>query len=92
MPKVADIETLIDDGRIFSVLFVKRTNGELRRMVARLGVKKNIKGIGLPFNPTANNLIVVWDIIKCAYRMISCESIITLKHHGQILEFSPTKS
>ena len=36
---------------IFSVEFTKKSTGENRLMVARLGVRKNVKNIGLKFNP-----------------------------------------
>jgi hypothetical protein len=58
-------------GRIFVVDFIKRTNGAKRHMVCRYGVKMNIKGVGLSFDPTAKQLIVVWDVEKGAWRMIN---------------------
>ena len=43
------------NGRFFSVSFVKK-DGTERRMIARQGVKNNIKGIGLRFDPNNHNL------------------------------------
>lgn len=71
-------QILATNGRFFSVSFVKK-DGTTRRMTARLGVKKDIKGVGLKFNPTERNLIVVFDIHKKAYRMINLSTILTFK-------------
>jgi hypothetical protein len=71
-------QILATNGRFFSVSFIKK-DGTERRMTARLGVKKNIKGVGLKFNPSERNLIVVFDIHKKAYRMINLSTILTFK-------------
>ena len=71
-------QILATNGRFFSVSFIKKDGSE-RKMTARLGVKKNIKGVGLKFNPTERNLIVVFDIHKKAYRMINLSTILTFK-------------
>jgi hypothetical protein len=89
MAKLTDIEPLISDGRIFSVEFIKRTNDEDRFMVARTGVKKGVTGRGLSFNPRAYNLLSVYDITKRAFRFVSCERILWIKHHGQKIVFWP---
>lgn len=82
MPVVADIEPKINDGRIFTVIFIKRTNDKERWMQARTGVKKGVKGVGLRFDPRSRNLIPVYDVRKRAFRFISCERIEELRHHG----------
>ena len=69
---------LATNGRFFSVSFIKK-DGTKRKMTARLGVKKDIKGVGLKFNPTERNLIVVFDIHKKAYRMINLSTIFKFK-------------
>lgn len=71
-------QILATNGKFFSVSFIKK-DGTERRMTARLGVKKDIKGVGLKFNPTERNLIVVFDIHKKAYRMINLSTILTFK-------------
>ena len=71
-------QILATNGRFFSVSFIKK-DGTTRKMTARLGVKKDIKGVGLKFNPTERNLIVVFDIHKKAYRMINLSTILTFK-------------
>lgn len=71
-------QILATNGRFFSVSFIKKDGSE-RRMVARLGVKKNIKGVGLKFNPSDHNLMVVYDVYKRAYRMINLSTIFKFK-------------
>ena len=66
---------------IFSVEFTKK-NGENRLMVARLGVRKNVKGIGQNFDPKDFNLITAFDMQKDNFRMINCNSLISLKIRG----------
>lgn len=68
----------IKNGKIFSVTFVKK-DGTLRKMTARLGVKKDLKGVGLKFDPAEKNLLVVFDMHKRAYRMINLKTIISFK-------------
>jgi hypothetical protein len=71
-------QILATNGRFFSVSFVKK-DGTTRRMTARLGVKKDIKGVGMKYDPLERNLIVVFDIHKKAYRMINLSTILTFK-------------
>lgn len=67
------------NGRIFTVEFIKRTNGELRRMVCRRGVRKNLKGTGMAYDPLSKALLTVWDVQKGAYRMINLEQLVALR-------------
>ena len=66
-------------GRIFGVTFIKK-DGTVRNMTARLGVRKDIKGVGLSFNPDERNLIVVFDMHKRAYRMVNLSTILSIRH------------
>ena len=71
-------QILATNGKFFSVSFIKK-DGTTRKMTARLGVKKNIKGIGMKYDPSERNLIVVFDVHKKAYRMINLLTILTFK-------------
>jgi len=73
------------NGKFFSLKFIKRTDGTLREMLARTGVKK-----GLAENPSkpgtdfgANNLIAVFDVQKDAYRSIPIEGIKEIMIDGE---------
>lgn len=70
-------QILATKGKIFGVTFIKKDGSE-RQMTARLGVRKDIKGVGLAFNPDERNLIVVFDMRKRAYRMINLLTITSL--------------
>ena len=73
----------IKDGKIFAVKFIKRTNGEIRIMVARTGVTSFLSGRGRKFKDSDHNLLTVFDMQKQGYRCIPLESILELNHHGK---------
>jgi len=72
------------EGTIFSVEFIKK-DGSLRKMVARLGVKKGVKGVGMAYNPTEKGLLPVYDMQKLAFRMIVIDTIQKLQIRGEQL-------
>lgn len=74
-------QILSTKGKIFGVTFIKK-DGTVRNMTARLGVRKNLKGVGLSFNPDERNLIVVFDMRKKAYRMINLSTILSIRHES----------
>lgn len=74
------------NGRFFGVRFIKRTNGQLREMVCRIGVAKGVKGSGQSFDPDAKGLITVWDTTEQGFRMIPVENLIALKCGGDWIE------
>jgi hypothetical protein len=69
-------------GRIFTVKFVKRANGEARVMNCRKGVKAHLQGGDLKYNPAKKNLQVVFDMHKKAYRMVNLETITAINADG----------
>lgn len=71
-----------DSDRIFSVTFIKRTDGALRTLVGRKGVTKNLRNGVLAFNPASKHLVVVFDLQKHQYRMISLEGIVSIRMDG----------
>ena len=70
------VEKLIrgTNGKFFHVEFTKR-DGSLRKMTARIGVKKHLKGIGMSHNPTDLGHIIVWDTTKKAYRTVDTRAV-----------------
>jgi len=76
------------NGRIFTVEFIKRTNGEFRTMVCRRGVRKGITGRGMNYDPLSKALLTVWDIQKNAYRMISLDNLVSLKMGGRTFRWN----
>ncbi len=67
-------------GKIFSCEFIKK-DGSVRRMVARLGVAKNLKG-GKNGASVKNSLVTVYDMVANAYRMVNLETLRALKVGG----------
>ena len=72
----------LNDGHIFSVHFVKRTNGEVRHMLCRTGVTKYLKGGGKSYDAASKSLLTVYDVQKQGYRSVPLEAIIQIDHHG----------
>lgn len=80
------LKDAVDDGKIFSVSFVKRSTGETRHTVCRLGVKSHLKGGTKKFDDKEKNLLTVFDVQKKGYRSIPLENIISAKIHGEKFE------
>ena len=72
------------NGKIFAVRFIKK-NGAVRVMLARLGVKRNLKG-GHNGASDKNSLITVWDMVSDGYRMVNLETLLSLKVGGTTYE------
>lgn len=85
------IQELARTGRIFTVQFVKRTNGELRTMNCRGGVKKGVKGRGMAYNPAHKNLVPVYDMLlarttgnpAASYRQIPVDGVLLVRANGE---------
>lgn len=74
------IDKIYNSGdKIFTVTFIKRTDGTRRTMNARRGVTKNRRGGELRYDPAKKGLIAVWDIAKGDYRMINANYILSLR-------------
>ncbi len=59
------------NGKIFGLLFQKR-DGEMRKMAARLGVRKGVTGQGLAYDPAEKGLLGVYDVQKGkGFRMVN---------------------
>jgi hypothetical protein len=66
-------------GRIFRVVFSRRSDGMQREMVCRTGVNAHHSGGTIPFDPISMNLFSVYDVQKCAYRFIPLENVICIR-------------
>lgn len=82
-----NLQNLVSDGAIFSVEFVKRSNGELRKMVCRMGVKKHLRGGDKAYDPTKHNLLTVFDMENKGYRSIPVDTVQRLHVNGQVFSF-----
>ena len=68
-------------GKLFSVEFIKK-DGTLRKMTARLGVTKHLKGVGMRYDAISKGLLPVYDMQKQSYRTINLDTILKLKVKG----------
>jgi hypothetical protein len=81
-----EIIDLINTGKFFTVEFVKRTTGQLRRLNGRTVPPKPD---GKPaYNFTHHNLIVVWDVKKHQYRSVPIENIVRINANHRTYEFT----
>ena len=69
--------------QFFTVTFIKKSDGSLRTMNCRKGVRKGVKGGGLRFDPVDKGLIGVWDRTKGLHRFISCGDIRRISIKGK---------
>jgi len=100
--KLADFLEKTATGKVFTVDFIKRTNGEERTMNCRRNVQKGVKGVGLKFDPKAKDLLVVYDMQKVvqhadgsedtkgAFRMINLSDLLGLRMEGKAYTWNST--
>lgn len=76
------LDSIIDatEGRIFSVVFIKKYGTE-RKMIARLGVTKYLKGGNATLDK--DQYIIAFDLVKKAYRAINRDTIISISAMGE---------
>lgn len=71
-------------GTIFTAINVKQ-NGETRKYICRLGVRKYLHGGELPYNPAERHLLPIFDMQKREYRMLNLLTLKYLRIRGQVL-------
>ena len=84
---LVEFKEMVNDGKIFSVVFTKK-DGTIRKMVARLGVRKHLKGGELKYDAAACNLLPVFDMEKEEYRMINVSTIQEIKVGGAKIDLA----
>lgn len=77
-----EIKKLVGN-QFFSATFVKK-NGEIRKMLCRVGVKKFLKGGQKKYD--YDNLLTVYDVKKKAYRTININTLMKIKANGKTIE------
>ena len=76
------ISGLTDSGKIFSASFTK-ADGSERIILCRTGVKKDLKGKGLNYDPRKVHNLIVWDLDKEQYRTIKTDRLNWIKTGGK---------
>jgi len=71
-------------GTIFTAINIK-TNGEVRKYICRLGVRKHLRGGELPYDPAEKGYLPIFDMQKKEYRMLNLKTLTYLKVRGRVL-------
>jgi hypothetical protein len=79
------LEKLQTTKKIFTVTFIKK-DGTQRKMNARLGVTKHLRGGTLPYDPKSKALLPVFDMQANEYRMVNTQTIISAKIDNEEFE------
>lgn len=79
--------TLRETGHFFTAVFIKRTNGHIRQMHCRFGVKKNVKGVGLRYDPVEKGTLIVWDRQRLDFRSINTKDLLLVSYRGVVYQF-----
>lgn len=74
----------IKDGHFFSVTFIKRTNGDLRKLNGRFGVVKHASPGPPPYDDSLYDLVTVWDAQKRGYRKVPVDAILEIRYNHKI--------
>lgn len=78
------MKSIIDSkGKVFTITFIKRGDGTQRVLTGRMGVKSYLKGGVLPYNPSEKRLIIIFDMVKRAYRAIPFDNITSFKYQNK---------
>lgn len=90
-PDTRALFELLNTGRIFTAVFEKRTDGSIRKMNARTGVKKYLKAGGsLKFSPFERGLLPVFDVQVRegnGYRFINVPELISITVDDTMIYF-----
>ncbi len=81
------------NGRIMRIDFIKRSTGEQRKMLCRIGVKSTLKGGDKAYNESDYGLIMVTDLMalkrgdKKTFRNIPLDGITGARVNGKEYNF-----
>lgn len=82
--KLAELKSIVQNGKFFTVVFIKRTDGTVRTMRARTGVVRHLIGGERRYDPDQKGLLIVYDIEKRGYRAIPSENVMGIRANGKI--------
>ena len=73
-------------GRFFAVEFIKK-NGERRKMIARTGVTRHLKGGERSYDPEPVGNFIVFDTVAKGYRTINMSTVVSMTVNGERINF-----
>ena len=80
------IDKLVSSGKIFSANFTK-ANGSERVINCRVGVQKNLKGVGIKYDTRKAHNLIVWDMNAEGYRTIKTDRLNWIRIQGKEYNF-----
>jgi hypothetical protein len=75
----------LEDGRFFTVVFTKRTTGEVRVMNCRQRVTKHLRGGDAAYSFSAHSLCSTYDMVEKGYRCFPLDGLIEIRIDGDSL-------
>lgn len=75
------------NGKAVTVVFRKRSDGEIRTLNGRLGVVQKLKGGELRYDPADYKLLTIYDLQKHDYRSIPLDAVKSVKADGIVYKF-----
>lgn len=88
MLTLAEFVERIKKGRIFTITFVKRSDGSVRTMNCRMGVEVHKVGEELPYDVDKKKLLMVYSLDAKGYRQIPIEGIQSATLDGVAYNYS----
>jgi len=80
------IDKLVSSGKIFSANFTK-ADGSERVINCRIGVQKNLKGVGIKYDTRKAHNLIVWDMNAEGYRTIKTDRLNWIRVQGAEYNF-----
>jgi len=80
------IDKLVSSGKIFSANFTK-ADGSERVINCRVGVQKNLKGVGIKYDTRKAHNLIVWDMNAEGYRTIKTDRLNWIRVQGAEYNF-----
>ncbi len=78
----------------FAAVFIKKTDGTIRVMNCKFGVRKHVNGKGMKYKPLDYGLLTVWDPSKVdpekndkGYRSLNLNTLMLIKYAGVTYQF-----
>lgn len=76
----------IVDQEFYTVVFVKKTTGEVRKMQCRQNVQKHSKG-GVNTCSGKPDLLPTYSMDSQGYRTITLDNVVEIHHRKQVIKF-----
>lgn len=77
-------------GKIMTIVY-KKKDGTTRIINTRTGVKVNIKGTGLKYDPEKYGYVILWDMQKRNYRTVNPNTATRLTSQGKTYTITESK-